>query len=271
MPTATCRLLFVLVLLAHDRRRVVHVAVTEHPTATWTVQQFREAFPWDELPRYVLHDRDHAFEHVTTIGIREVLTSPGSPWQNAYVERFIGSVEARVPRSRECADGGRSSPRVERVRRLLLTNANASRPEQRCTRSPSSRAADGWPCDRHSAGWRLTPPLRPASRVVSSPSPFRGFLLTPLYSSFALGGLRRPTISRIWVRRCGRIATKQSRLPDGDFGRDSLQLVYCAASAATPIPAIIHTTTHDLAFAREIQRAGAFYDMADCLAISLCS
>jgi putative transposase len=98
VPTATCRLLFVLVLLAHHRRRVVHVAVTEHPTAAWTAQQFRDAFPWDELPRYVLHDRDHAFDHVTTIGIREVLTSPGSPWQNAYVERFIGSAR------RECLD-----------------------------------------------------------------------------------------------------------------------------------------------------------------------
>ena len=98
VPTATCRLLFVLVLLAHDRRRVVHVAVTEHPTAAWTAQQFRDAFPWDELPRYLLRDRDHAFGHVKTIGIREVVTSPGSPWQNAYVERFIGSVR------RECLD-----------------------------------------------------------------------------------------------------------------------------------------------------------------------
>ena len=98
VPTATCRLLFVLVLLAHDRRRVVHVAVTEHPTAAWTVQQFRDAFPWDELPRYVLRDRDHAFDQVKTIGIQEVLTAPGAPWQNAYVERFIGSVR------RECLD-----------------------------------------------------------------------------------------------------------------------------------------------------------------------
>jgi hypothetical protein len=45
VPTATCRLLFVLVILAHDRRRVVHTAVTAHPTAAWTAQQFREAFP----------------------------------------------------------------------------------------------------------------------------------------------------------------------------------------------------------------------------------
>jgi putative transposase len=53
VPTATCRLLFVLVILAHDRRRVMHVAVTEHPTAAWTAQQLREAFPWDQAPRYL--------------------------------------------------------------------------------------------------------------------------------------------------------------------------------------------------------------------------
>ena len=58
VPTATCRLLFVLVILAHERRRVVHVAVTDHPTAAWTAQQLREAFPWNEAPRYLVHDRD---------------------------------------------------------------------------------------------------------------------------------------------------------------------------------------------------------------------
>src|ERR1700687_3812001 len=62
VPTATYRLLFVLVLLAHDRRRIRHVAVTGHPTAAWTAQQVRQAFPWDEAPRYLLHDRDHTFE-----------------------------------------------------------------------------------------------------------------------------------------------------------------------------------------------------------------
>ena len=98
VPTATCRLLFVLVLLAHDRRRIVRLAITEHPTAAWTTQQFRDAFPCDEVPRYLLRDRDHAFDHLKTIGIQEVLTAPGSPWQNASVERFIGSVR------RECLD-----------------------------------------------------------------------------------------------------------------------------------------------------------------------
>src|SRR5438477_9807264 len=61
VPTATCRLLFVLVILAHERRRVVHVPVTDHPTAAWTSQQLREAFPCDESPRYLLNDRDTAF------------------------------------------------------------------------------------------------------------------------------------------------------------------------------------------------------------------
>jgi putative transposase len=60
VPTATCRLLFVLVILAHERRRVVHMAVTAHPTA-WTAQQLREAFPEDEVPRYLIRDRDAAF------------------------------------------------------------------------------------------------------------------------------------------------------------------------------------------------------------------
>ena len=96
VPTVTYRLLFVLVLLAHDRRRIRHVAVTAHPTAAWTAQQLREAFPWNEAPRYLLHQRDHAFGHMEAtakaMGIEEVVTAPQSPWQNAYVERFVGSV-----------------------------------------------------------------------------------------------------------------------------------------------------------------------------------
>jgi putative transposase len=102
VPTATYRLLFVLVLVAHDRRRIRHVAVTAHPTAAWAAQQLREAFPWDEAPRYLIHDRDHAFDRVEAtakaMGMEEVLTAPRAPWQNAFVERFIGSAR------RECFD-----------------------------------------------------------------------------------------------------------------------------------------------------------------------
>src|SRR5436309_4126506 len=57
----TVRVLFVFVVLSHDRRRVVHFNVTEHPTEEWTAQQIREAFPWDQAPRYLIRDRDAIF------------------------------------------------------------------------------------------------------------------------------------------------------------------------------------------------------------------
>jgi len=102
VPTVTFRLLFVLVVLAHDRRRIVHVAVTDHPTAAWTAQQLRNAFPEDQAPGYLLHDRDGAFADVAStvanMHIETVRTAPRSPWQNAYAERLIGSIR------RECLD-----------------------------------------------------------------------------------------------------------------------------------------------------------------------
>src|SRR5467141_4427 len=103
VPTARLRVLFVLVVLAHDRRRVVHFNVTEHPTEEWTAQQIREAFPWDEAPRYLIRDRDAIFaKEVIAVakgmGIKKVVTAAQSPWQNPYVERLIGSIR------RECLD-----------------------------------------------------------------------------------------------------------------------------------------------------------------------
>jgi putative transposase len=102
VPTVTFRLLFVLVILAHDRRRIVHIAVTEHPTAAWTAQQLRNAFSENDPPRYLLHDRDSVFADVATtiagMNTQAVRTAPRSPWQNAYVERVIGSIR------RECLD-----------------------------------------------------------------------------------------------------------------------------------------------------------------------
>jgi transposase InsO family protein len=102
VPTVTFRLLFVLVILAHDRRRIAHVAVTEHPTAAWTAQQLRNAFPEHEAPAYLLHDGDTVFtalvSTVERMGIQAVRTAPRSPWQNGYVERVIGSM------GRECLD-----------------------------------------------------------------------------------------------------------------------------------------------------------------------
>src|SRR5260370_4755347 len=97
VPTIRFQVLYVFLVLAHDRRRVLHFNVTAHPTADWTGQQLREAFPFAQLPRYLLRDRDAIFgddfrEHVRDMGICEVLSAPRSPWQRAYIARVIGSV-----------------------------------------------------------------------------------------------------------------------------------------------------------------------------------
>jgi len=94
VPTLRFQILYVFLVLAHDRRRILHFAVTAHPTAEWTIQQLREAFPRDTAPSYLLRDRDRIFgkefaDQVTGMGIKQVLSSPRSPWQRAYVERVI--------------------------------------------------------------------------------------------------------------------------------------------------------------------------------------
>ena len=97
VPTIRFQVLYVFLVLAHDRRRILHFNVTAHPTAEWTGQQLREAFPFDQLPRYLLRDRDRIFgddfrKQVRDMGICEVLSAPRSSWQRAYVERVIGSI-----------------------------------------------------------------------------------------------------------------------------------------------------------------------------------
>ncbi len=103
VPTATFRVLFVFVLLRHDRRKIVHFGVTANPTAAWTGQQLVEAFPWGQAPRYLLHDCDAIYgnefrRRTHSLGVREVRTALRSPWQNPYCERLIGTLR------RECLD-----------------------------------------------------------------------------------------------------------------------------------------------------------------------
>ena len=119
VPTVGFKVLFVLVVLAHNRRKVVHFIVTEHPTAQWMAQQLGEAFPWATTPRYLLRDRDGVYgevfqRRVTNLGIEQVLTAPRSPWQNAYAERVIGSIR------RECLDQVMVFSE-DHLRRLLVT------------------------------------------------------------------------------------------------------------------------------------------------------
>jgi len=103
VPTIAIRMLFGFVALHHGRRQLVHVGVTAHPTAEWLSHQISEAFPWDSAPRHLIRDRDGAFgeifkQRLHVMGIRDRPTAPRSPWQNAYVERLIGSIR------RDCLD-----------------------------------------------------------------------------------------------------------------------------------------------------------------------
>ncbi len=114
VPTISFRLLYGLLIMGHGRRQILWFGVTGHPTAEWIANQLTEACGWEQIPRYLIRDRDGAYgeifiRRVRSIGIRDRPTSPRSPWQNAYAsprspwqnayaERLIGSIR------RECVD-----------------------------------------------------------------------------------------------------------------------------------------------------------------------
>jgi putative transposase len=103
VPTISFRILYVFLVLSHERRHVVHFNVASHPTAEWTSQQLLHAFPYDSDPQYIIRDRDCIYgadvqRQLKNMGISQVLTAPRSPWQSPYVERLIGSIR------RECLD-----------------------------------------------------------------------------------------------------------------------------------------------------------------------
>ena len=103
VPTVTFRVLYVFIILRHDRRQIVHFNVTTNPHAEWTAQQIVQAFPYEEAPRFLIRDRDGIYgdyfkERVKDMGIEEVPIAPHSPWQNPYCERVVGSIR------HECLD-----------------------------------------------------------------------------------------------------------------------------------------------------------------------
>ena len=103
VPTISFRLLYGLLLLHHDRRQILWLGVTAHPTAEWISHQLTEAYGWKVAPRYIIRDRDAVYGDVfirrlRAMSIRDRPTAPRSPWQNGYCERAIGSIR------RECLD-----------------------------------------------------------------------------------------------------------------------------------------------------------------------
>jgi len=146
VPTLTFERLFALLVLGHGRRELLWFEVTLRPTAEWLARQITEAFPWVSVPAYLVRDNDGAYGHVFTrrvraMGIRDRPISPGSPWQNGYVERLIGTIR------RECLDhvliiGTRHLRRIlasyaayynqTRTHLALQKDAPLRRPVQRC-------------------------------------------------------------------------------------------------------------------------------------------
>jgi putative transposase len=150
VSTLTLRLLFVFVVLRHDRRELVHINVTDHPTTVWTIQQLIEAFPDDSAPRFLLRDRDAIYSEefarrVKGMGIREVPTAPRAPWQNPFVERVIGSIR------RECLDHvlTLNEAHLRRLLRAYIAYDNTARPHQSLdNNSPQPRGVELPPCGR---------------------------------------------------------------------------------------------------------------------------
>jgi putative transposase len=131
IPTINFRVLYSFIVLLHERRKIVHFNVTEHPTAEWTAQQVIEAFPEDTAPRYLLRDRDSIYgaefqSRVKGMQIEEVITAPHSPFQNPYAERVIGSIR------RECLDHliVLNEDHLRRILQVYFIYYHESRPHQ---------------------------------------------------------------------------------------------------------------------------------------------
>jgi transposase InsO family protein len=150
VPTLTFHLLFVFIGLRHDRRELIDVTVTDHPTARWAARQLIEAFPEETAPTYLLRDRDaidgEIFTRcVDTMGIRPVITAPSAPWQNPFVERVIGSLR------RECLDHFLilNETHLDRLLRADVAYDNAVRPHHALDHnSPQPRDIDPPPGGR---------------------------------------------------------------------------------------------------------------------------
>ena len=190
VPTIGFELLYAFVIVRLDRRDLIWIDVTRHPTAEWIACQITEAFPWNEAPRYLIRDRDRIFGAIVTrrlraMGIRDKPNAPASPWQNAFAERLIGSIR------RECVDHiivlgeAQPAPDPAMLCALLQRNQNPSGAEQGCAA-----------LSRRSASWNHQITRNP--RRTSSPK--RPDLAFATHGSFDRWRFRESSRMSIWGR-----------------------------------------------------------------------
>ena len=171
VPTIRFQVLYVFLVLAHDRRRIIHFNVTAHSTAEWTVQQLREACPFEQIPRYLLRDRDGIFgnefrQRVKAMGIEEVLSTPRSPWPRAYVERVIGN-SPRVPGSCDRVQRSYAAPAGDVLSGVLLRISDSSVVGQRPAGNPGCAARECRQDSYHRASGRAPSQVRTSRRLNS--------------------------------------------------------------------------------------------------------
>jgi putative transposase len=233
-------ILFVFIVLAHDRRRVVHFNVTAHPTAEWTAQQIVEAFPFDTAPKYLLRDRDRIYgfefrKQVEVMGIKEVLGATRSSRQRAHVERVIGSIR------RECLDHVIVFDE-EALRHTLRSYLRYYQASRLIKHIGNRQAWNDRPCvwqgrPRSIAAWRfLTGPGREFRGRPGSSSRQCFFQLRP-YGYWRVSGFLNDRLRRTRLRRCWRscrLAGSSLRILSGQSSslslRPSLRCMCCPYS-----------------------------------------
>jgi hypothetical protein len=248
VPTARLGILFVLVVLAHGRRRVVHFNVTEHPTAQWTARQIVEAFPDESALAYLLRDRDRVygqpFRHrVKGMAIEEVLTAPESPWQNPFANGSSAGSGASASITCSSSRATPPPPHPDPLPRLLPSNAYSSRTRQ--GRTPPQ--VDPAPRDREdrgsfpkSAACTIATSAKPRSSAssvfsalerVTDPRVACSLSISHRESAGVVHGRRsendgRPVRIRLSAvaRGCRMIASKSDKLLAKDRFRDSARL-----------------------------------------------
>jgi transposase InsO family protein len=156
------RILVVFIVLEHDRRKVLHFNMTEHPTGAWTAQQIVEAFADREAAPYLIRDRDSRYSaevrlRIQSLGMQEILTAPQSPWQNPYAERLIGSIRRECSEPLHRPERSPSQANVVFLFPLLPRIENPLEPRQ--AMSVSSRGVEGWKDCRNSTTRRPSPPI----------------------------------------------------------------------------------------------------------------
>ena len=161
VPTINFRLLSVLVILRHERRRLISLSVTDHPTAEWIAQQITEAFPWDEAPTGLIRDRDARYGHavrrrLAAMGIRDHPIAARSPWQNGHAERLIGSIR-REPGPHGDLGRGPFVPSPQSLCCLLQPYPDASQFGQGCATGSSRPTVR--PGDHEAHPWRASSPI----------------------------------------------------------------------------------------------------------------